>query len=698
MAYISNSAAAVLRAGTVLTRVAAAFILLSLLAVPDGRAHFLRTASEPLSDSATFLDETRFGAVDLEGELTVLHEDFADYTTRLRHVLKSDSRTVELLFDGAAPRLRSGMKIRVTGRPTAYALRVQTHGIRELRQTKAASVPNTLGEQRTLVILVNFQDKPTEQPWTVDQARRLVFGTVSDYLRENSYGNTWLGGDVLGWFTIPIDSTYLIQLDGGGTICDQLGIARYAKQQAAAAGANLASYSRYVYMFPSSSCQWSGTASIGGTPSETWINGYLQLDVVAHELGHNLGLEHSHSIACNGNSIGAGCTYVEYGNGLDVMGWSPSGHFHAFQKERLGWLNSGALVPPITTVSTSGDYAIAPYETSGTAAKALKILKSVDPTTGARTWYYVEYRQALGFDTVLASTGSANMMLSSNVLSGVLVHMDSEDNGGADNYLLDMTPATYDLYTRDPALDVGGSFSDTIAGVTISTLWANQTNAGVRVTLAQSSCVRANPTVTMSPASQSAKAGSALSYAVTVVNNDSAGCGSSGFALQGNAPTGWGTSVVASTLLLSAAASGSTTVTITSPGTAAAASYAVAVSATNNAESAYAASAAGTYTVASSLSTTVATDKSSYAPGAQVMIIATVTSGGKAASGTSVAFKITKPNGTTVSQNVTTKTNGQAVYTLRLSKQKDPKGVYGVGATASIGSAAASGTTSFTVQ
>jgi hypothetical protein len=80
------------------------------------------------------------------------------------------------------------------------------------------------------------------------------------------------------------------------------------------------------------------------------------------------------------------------------------------------------------------------------------------------------------------------------------------------------------------------------------------------------------------------------------------------------------------------------------------------------------------------------------------MIIATVTSGGKAASGTSVAFKITKPNGATVSQNVTTKTNGQAVYTLRLSKQKDPKGVYQVGATASIGSAAASGTTSFTVQ
>ena len=68
-----------------------------------------------------------------------------------------------------------------------------------------APVPNTFGEQRVLVMLVNFEDNPSE-PFTVDDANNLVFGTASDFFLENSYGQTWLAGDVEGWYTLPIQS------------------------------------------------------------------------------------------------------------------------------------------------------------------------------------------------------------------------------------------------------------------------------------------------------------------------------------------------------------------------------------------------------------------------------------------------------------------------------------------------------------
>ena len=98
------------------------------------------------------------------------------------------------------------------------------------------------------------------------------------------------------------------------------------------------------------------------------------------------------------------------------MGNVAAGHFNAFQKERLGWLDYG-LSPPITTVETNGLYTIEPLETGGTGPKAMAILKSTDPMTGQQTWYYLEYRQALGSDSFLAGN--------SNMLNGIVVHMAS---------------------------------------------------------------------------------------------------------------------------------------------------------------------------------------------------------------------------------------------------------------------------------
>jgi hypothetical protein len=140
-------------------------------------------------------------------------------------------------------------------------------------------LPNALGAQSTAVILVNFQDHPTNEPWTLLQVQSAVFGGAGagGFILENSYQQTWLTGDVYGWYTIPLSSAS----------CYAELIASYAKSAATAAGVNLSSYTHYVYVFPyDPECGWTGSAQIGG--SEAWVNGTLNPNTFAHELGHNL--------------------------------------------------------------------------------------------------------------------------------------------------------------------------------------------------------------------------------------------------------------------------------------------------------------------------------------------------------------------------------------------------------------------------
>jgi Gametolysin peptidase M11 len=158
----------------------------------------------------------------------------------------------------------------------------------------AVPLPNTIGAQSALVILVNFQDAPANQPYTVAAAQSVVFGTVSGFFRENSYQQTWLTGDVVGWYTLPVSST----------TCSISSIASYAQSAATAAGVNLSAYTHYVFAFPQNNvCGFAGASLIGGSPSQSWINGTnssasLDVHVVDHELGHAFGLWHSHLLDC----------------------------------------------------------------------------------------------------------------------------------------------------------------------------------------------------------------------------------------------------------------------------------------------------------------------------------------------------------------------------------------------------------------
>ena len=626
--------------------------------------------------------------VDMDGELEVLHEDRAQ-GSRFVYKLKAFGLDYSLNFRKDPPtHLSSGARVTVRGVRVNTALALDSGA--SVQAAAAPIAPNTFGQQNTLVILVNFRNN-TSQPYDT-AAAGAVFNTTSNFFLENSYQQTYLNTTIRGWYTLDMDAPYYItNADGTKTYyCDYSSISSKADAAATSAGVSLSSYTRKVYAFPQAAgCTWWGLGTVGGNPSRAWINGSLQLRVAAHELGHNLGLWHSHSLDCGAAVIGGTCTSSDYGDVLDVMGYS-SYHFNAFQKERLGWLNYGAS-PPITSAVSNGSYPIYPLEALGNSPKAVKILKSTNTSTGKSAYYYAECRQPIGFDAGLSSNA--------NVLNGLVIHTGDEASGNS-SYLLDMTPGTTSW--NDPALVTGLSFTDPASGVTLTSEvpCSNTLNGNIGVTIGAIACVRANPDLTISPtANQSLTAGGSAAYTLSVKNNDNSGCATGNFNLTAAPPGGWGVKLGSTALAIAPGASASTTLTVTAPNGVADGLYQTSATATNAAASSYADSVtagAVIYTV-TSVSVAVVTDKATYSRNQNVLINTTVNVNGSPAANMPVNLTIIKPTGATSNVSLITGAAGVATYKFRLNR-KDPAGTWQAQANTTSGGVTGSGAKSFVVQ
>jgi hypothetical protein len=599
-----------------------------------------------------------------DGTLEILYEDYTG-GSRLHHFLNTPTGRLRLEFAGEPTALLTGSHVRARGRLSNGTLMLTSGS-----SVQALSVASayTFGVQPTLVILVNFQDNAT-QPYTPATAQSVTFGETNSFYAENTYGQTSLAGDVTGWYTIPASST----------TCDYPTWAALADQAATDAGVNVSSYGRRIYGFPQTNvCAWWGMGTVGGgtpaTPSRAWINGSYALRVVGHELGHNFGDFHSHSLSCDP----ASCVASEYGDDRDIMG-ATTGHMNAFQKERLGWLNYGSS-PAIQTVTATNNYWVEPLEgLSNGGPKALKILKSTD-ASGYRTWYYVETRAKIGVDA--------------GVPSGVAIHTGSEATGNSSNQT-DIQPSTT---AWDSVLDVGQSFVDSTLGMTITTVSADNSGALVQVAFGAVPCTGLTPTVSLSPsAARWVLPGSTVSYTVSITSNDSSGCSPAVFNLAAAAPAGW------------AASFGSALLGPIAPGATATASLSLAVAASASGTSSFSVSAAengvaaGTagagLVVAPSLALAVATDHATYKSNGTVTVTASVSAGSLVAAGATVTFSMTSASSpsTVITLSATAGANGVATAKYRV-KSRDPKGVYQVRAVATKDNVIGSGNSSFSVQ
>ncbi|WKE65659.1 Ig-like domain-containing protein [Gallaecimonas kandeliae] len=417
--------------------------------------------------------------------------------------------------------------------------------------TQAQVLP-AIGEQRTLVLMVNFQDAPDNKPWTAAQLQDLVFNQNDAFYRDASGDKVWFSGDVdSSWLTVSLDSSQ----------CQSDTLAQQANALAQAQGYNLADYGLVLYFHPTNGCGWSGMGILDSAGRRVFLNGDTTLRVLSHEIGHTFGLLHAHALDCDQVTEG-NCRSLEYGDVYDVMG-SQLAYFNAFEEGLLGW-------QPNVAQANDGVYQLAPFHT-GQGVEALKVPAGTD-ASGAQRWLYLEYRPALGYDAWMQST--------TNVAQGLLVRSVVEGDPNS-SQLLDMTPGSA-LFGdfNDAVLTVGQQFVDPQSGAVISLESLDDKGATVWVSAQAAQCTATAPALSLSPAtSPSMQAGQGYGFQLMVTNGDATGCSNKTINLAAQWPTGWSGSLSSSSLTLAPGASSTVQLWVQSSSQALAGNYNVPVQA-----------------------------------------------------------------------------------------------------------------------
>jgi hypothetical protein len=394
------------------------------------------------------------------GRLEIRHtDDFKHDRTTTGYTLVRGRQRTRLVL-GRAPRIASGSSVVVKGRRAGSRV---TGSVRPLHmRLRAAGV--LPGARKTAVILV----KPagSSEPWTADEVRQRIFtdaDSTNAFYEEDSYGQVSLvgkvraDGDVYGWYPVAATAT-----------CDVNGIARGARTAAAADGFSATGYQHIIYAFPyQSAC--GGWAGLGEMPGkQSWLNGYIEPWAAAHELGHNMGLNHANTFTCTDAgaavAISATCSSDEYGDPYDVMG-EDAWHNNAWHLRQIGFLPQSS----VQTVTGNGTYSINSTATKG----GIQLLRV--PRPGTSLYYDLSLRSASGVFDTFSSTDP--------VVQGVSIHLDGDPDQTdlTQSLLIDTTPGSSGSFD-DAALTPGRTFTDGDVSITTQSVVAGVATVRVNTT------------------------------------------------------------------------------------------------------------------------------------------------------------------------------------------------------------------------
>jgi M6 family metalloprotease-like protein len=222
--------------------------------------------------------------------------------------------------------------------------------------------------------------------------------------------------------------------------------------------------------YPGSGIQADGTELRYGATffEDTRADARYAANVLIHETGHILGLPDLYDVP--------NPTYwslFRFAGGWDMMSWNdPGGHFLAWEKWKLGWLDPSQL----TCLGGPGELTttITPLERAGG-------LKAIVVPTGLSSAYLIEARRRIGQDASLCETGVLVYSVDASVRTGygpVRVRAAQRDgNGDALDRCGPLYNATYDSAKGEVA-----RFTDDAAGLTVRVLSSNKDGYRVHVT------------------------------------------------------------------------------------------------------------------------------------------------------------------------------------------------------------------------
>jgi len=486
-----------------------------------------------------------------EGSLTVIHQDdFFNEKSKNYYFLQTKNKNYRLISEDDLDKLEPGSEIQIKGKLSKdkiFISKIDENSLKTLKRIIPSQIPDTIGPQRTAVILVNFQDNPSEM-FTKEQVKQII-SKVNDFYKENSYGKTWLTGggnaetpypDIYGWYTLPHNQ-----------ICD---LGEYEIIATVDNDLYFPNYNRIIVIYPSDpvGCRFAGATHGLGSNYYYTADGRVMFSIariiandtikdqigtyneelpyiISHELGHNFGSDHANLFNCGDYSTELprlkNCDLIEYGDRWSVLGgWRSFYHFNARHKEIFKWFDEEHII----NVNQPGIYNIWPIEINNNKPKALKIKAGNE---FYERYYYIEYRQPIGFDSNIERR---NPDITKGALFHIFYNFPRNMNPHlSDTLLIDLHPPFIDYSNLgDFTLKPGETYYDNIAGISIKNLDIGSTDEkmlSLKIDFIPSLCERNDPEISIKPSSTKGeypphKRYKFATYSITVENKDTIYC------------------------------------------------------------------------------------------------------------------------------------------------------------------------------